>query len=89
MNEHVRNVAAGMLGSKNFRVVPQMMGAEDFSFYSQVIPAAFFFIGVMNEQVGSTHSGHSPYFMIDEEALPIGAAMHAEIAERYLSEHYR
>ncbi|KAI3868435.1 hypothetical protein MKX03_037003 [Papaver bracteatum] len=89
MNEHVRNVAAGMLGSKNFRVVPQMMGAEDFSFYSQVIPAAFFFIGVMNEQLGSIHSGHSPYFMIDEEALHVGAAMHAEIAERYLSEHYR
>ncbi|KAI3977633.1 hypothetical protein MKX01_004166 [Papaver californicum] len=89
MNEHVRDVAVGMLGSKNFRVVPPMMGAEDFSFYSQAIPAAFFFIGVMNEQLGSIHSGHSPYFMIDEEALPVGAAMHAEIAERYLSEHYR
>ncbi|KAI3983991.1 hypothetical protein MKX01_035118 [Papaver californicum] len=84
-----QKVAVGTLGSENFRIIPPMMGAEDFSFYSRVIPAASFFIGMMNEQLGSIHSGHSPYFMIDEEALHVGAAMHAEIAERYLSEHYR
>ncbi|XP_042506385.1 IAA-amino acid hydrolase ILR1-like 6 [Macadamia integrifolia] len=87
MYEHVRKVANDLVGSKNFRVVEPMMGAEDFSFYSQVVPAAFFYIGVRNEALGSTHSGHSPYFMIDEDVLPIGAAAHAAIAERYLNEH--
>ncbi|GFY96683.1 IAA-amino acid hydrolase ILR1-like 6 [Actinidia rufa] len=71
----------------NFRVVPPMMGAEDFSFYSEVVPAAFFYIGIRNETLGSIHSGHSPHFTIDEDALPIGAAAHAAIAERYLNEH--
>ncbi|XP_010268967.1 PREDICTED: IAA-amino acid hydrolase ILR1-like 6 [Nelumbo nucifera] len=87
MYEHVRKVAIDLVGAKNFIVVPPMMGAEDFSFYSEMIPAAFFYIGVRNETLGSTHSGHSPYFMIDEEVLPIGAAAHAAIAERYLNEH--
>ncbi|OVA18982.1 Peptidase M20 [Macleaya cordata] len=87
MNEHVRKVAIDLLGPKNYKVVPPMMGAEDFSFYSEVVPAAFFYIGVRNETLGSIHSGHSPYFTIDENALPIGAAMHAAIAERYLNEH--
>jgi IAA-amino acid hydrolase len=64
-----------------------MMGAEDFSFYTQVVPAAFYYIGVRNETLGSIHTGHSPYFMIDEDVLPIGAATHAAIAERYLIEH--
>ncbi|OWM90135.1 hypothetical protein CDL15_Pgr006456 [Punica granatum] len=87
MYQHVQKVATDLLGPHNFRVVPPMMGAEDFSFYSEVVPAAFFYIGIRNETLGSTHTGHSPYFMIDEDVLPVGAAAHAAIAERYLIEH--
>nr|GEX48137.1 IAA-amino acid hydrolase ILR1-like 6 [Tanacetum cinerariifolium] len=87
MYEHVRKVATELVGPEGFTVVPPMMGAEDFSFYSEAVPAAFFYIGIMNETLGSTHTGHSPYFMIDEDVLPIGAATHAAIAERYLNEH--
>lgn len=87
MYEHVRKVAVDLVGAENFRVVPPMMGAEDFSFYSEVVPAAFFYVGIKNETLGSTHSGHSPHFMIDEDVLPVGAAAHAAIAERYLNEH--
>lgn len=87
MYEHVKKVATDLLRSTNFRVVPPMMGAEDFAFYSEMVPAAFFYVGIRNETLGSTHTGHSPYFMIDEDALPIGAATHAAIAERYLNEH--
>ncbi|CAN6542534.1 hypothetical protein ACFX13_019735 [Malus domestica] len=89
MHEHVSKVAIDLLGPTNFRVVPPMMGAEDFSFYSEVIPAGFFYIGIRNETLGSTHTGHSPYFFIDEDVLPIGAATHATIAERYLNERSR
>ncbi|MQL91142.1 hypothetical protein Taro_023740 [Colocasia esculenta] len=87
MTEHVRRVAMELLGPNSYKVVPPMMGAEDFSFYSEAIPAAFFYIGVRNETLGSIHTGHSPYFMIDEDVLPIGAAVHAAIAERYLKDH--
>ncbi|KAL4583063.1 hypothetical protein LXL04_007627 [Taraxacum kok-saghyz] len=87
MYEHVRKVAVELVGPENFMVVPPMMGAEDFSFYSEVVPAAFFYIGIMNQTLGSTHTGHSPNFMIDEDVLPVGAATHAAIAERYLNEH--
>ncbi|GFZ09790.1 IAA-amino acid hydrolase ILR1-like 6 [Actinidia rufa] len=87
MYEHVKKVVVDLLGPTRFRVVPPMMGAEDFSFYSEAVPAAFFYIGIRNETLGSTHSGHSPHFTIDEDALPVGAAAHAAIAERYLNEH--
>ncbi|XP_020582891.1 IAA-amino acid hydrolase ILR1-like 6 [Phalaenopsis equestris] len=83
--KHVKKMAIELLGSKKYRMVPQVMGAEDFSFYSE-IPAAFYYIGVRNETLGSIHTAHSPYFMIDEDVLPVGAAFHAAIAERYLSE---
>lgn len=87
MYEHVKKVAGDLVGTTNFKVVPPMMGAEDFSFYSEVIPAAFFYIGIRNETLGSIHTGHSPHFMIDEDVLPIGAATHAAIAERYLYQY--
>ncbi|KAL2892941.1 IAA-amino acid hydrolase ILR1-like 6 [Bienertia sinuspersici] len=87
MHEHVKKVAVDLLGPEKFRIVPPVMGAEDFSFYSKEIPAAFYYIGIRNEELGSIHCAHSPHFMVDEDVLPIGAAMHAAIAEDYLNEH--
>lgn len=87
MYAHVKRTATDMLGAAGYRDVPPMMGAEDFSFYSQVVPAAFYYIGVRNETLGSVHTGHSPYFMIDEDVLPTGAAFHAAVAERFLADH--
>lgn len=86
MYEHVKKVSTDLTGPKKFQVVQPVMGSEDFSFYSEVIPAAFYYIGIMNETLGSIHSAHSPHFMIDENALPVGAATHAAIAERYLND---
>lgn len=84
MFQHVKKAAVDLVGPANFWAVQPLMGAEDFSFYSEVVPATFFYIGIKNETLGSVHSAHSPHFMIDEDALPVGAAAHAVIAERYL-----
>lgn len=84
--KHVRNVAADVVGEHNVVKVMPIMGAEDFSFFSRVIPGGFFFIGMRNETLGSVHSGHSPLFFLDEDALPIGATMHTAIAERYIEQ---
>lgn len=84
LSQLVQNVALEMLGHMSYKVVEPMMGAEDFSFYSEMVPSAFTFLGVKNVAMGAYHSGHSPYFMIDEDALPTGAALHAATAEQYL-----
>jgi amidohydrolase len=51
---------------------PPTMGAEDFAYYAQLIPGVQVRLGIRNEDAGSTHSGHSPLFRIDERALPVG-----------------
>ncbi|KAL9259436.1 IAA-amino acid hydrolase ILR1-like 6-like protein [Drosera capensis] len=81
MHEHVKKVATDLLGPANFQVPELVMGSEDFSFYSELVPASFYFIGVRNEALGAVHPGHSPHFMIDEDALPIGATLHAAVVE--------
>ncbi|KAJ6778483.1 PEPTIDASE M20 FAMILY MEMBER [Salix koriyanagi] len=87
MYEHGKLVGEALLGESNVHLAPMTMGAEDFSFYSQKMKAAFFFIGTKNEAVRSVKRLHSPYFVIDEEVLPIGAAFHAAVAISYLDDH--
>ncbi|KAL0012522.1 hypothetical protein SO802_007630 [Lithocarpus litseifolius] len=67
----------------------EMTAGEDFANYQELIPRVMLGIGIGNEDLGSVHSPHSPYFFLDEDVLPIGAALHTSLAEIYLSEHQR
>jgi len=51
------------------------MGVEDFSYYLEKVPGAFFYLGVRNEEKGIIASEHNEYFDIDEKALPLGVAI--------------
>ncbi|KAI3845812.1 hypothetical protein MKX03_020309 [Papaver bracteatum] len=86
LHKHFENVAGDMLGIANVKDMQPLMGSEDFSFYSEVIPGYFSFIGMKNETLGKLASMHSPYFTINEDVLPYGAALHASLATRYLLE---
>ncbi len=46
-----------------------IMGAEDFAYYTQRVPGAFFFVVTSNPEKGITAPNHSPYFDIDEDLL--------------------
>ncbi|XVF55802.1 hypothetical protein PTKIN_Ptkin06aG0066100 [Pterospermum kingtungense] len=82
--EHAKKVGESLLGKSNVVLVPKIMAAEDFSFYTQKIAAAYFMIGTKNETQKQTHGLHTPYLIIDEDVLPIGAAFHAAVALSYL-----
>ena len=82
--QHAKRVAEALLGKPNVMLSSSCMGAEDFSFYSQKMAALFFTIGTYNETIKSGKPIHSPYFAIDEGALPIGAAFHAAVAISFL-----
>ncbi|MDG2061937.1 MAG: amidohydrolase [SAR86 cluster bacterium] len=61
-------------------------GAEDFSFFSQEIPGFFFFLGVNKEGADYTKvpGNHSPYFQIDDGALPVGVKGLSHLTIEYL-----
>lgn len=84
MYEHAKGVGEKLLGEHNVKLHSVTMGAEDFSFYSQKMAATFFFIGVGNVTMKPVKGLHSPHFVIDEDALPVGAAVHAAVALAYL-----
>jgi amidohydrolase len=77
--------AGQLLGGDGVNVLDRAeMGGEDFSYFTQRVPGTMFRLGCRNEAQGMTHSLHSPLFVLDEDALPIGAAALAKIAMDYL-----
>ncbi len=53
------------------------MGAEDFAFYSHLIPACFFRLGVGNKKNNILSGVHTPTFNIDEGAIENGMGIMA------------
>jgi amidohydrolase len=80
--ELIREAAIDLLGEEKVLPKEPAMGAEDFSYFLAQVPGALFRLGVKR---GEMRPGHSPHFDLDEEALPIGAAILAESARRYLA----
>ncbi|KAK8632524.1 hypothetical protein V6N13_072915 [Hibiscus sabdariffa] len=70
--------------------MPHPVMANDEALYEHAkkkTAAAIYVIGTKNETLKSDWPLHSPYFFIDEEALPIGAALNAAVAISYLDTH--
>jgi amidohydrolase len=80
--ELVRGIAIDFVGAENVKEAELQMGAEDFSFMARAKPGVFFNLGAKKDDVNRPH--HNPIFDIDENVLPLGAAMLAETARRYL-----
>lgn len=68
--------AARAAGSKIRITETPVMGAEDFAFFAEKIPAAFMWLGGRNEEKGYIKGMHSPYFDFDEEAMQTGVIQH-------------
>jgi len=75
-----RNAAEVLVGASNIHPMEPILGGEDFAFYQQRIPGCFSFLGVSAPEWPTRHGVHHPKFLVDENALPIGAAWHAQIA---------
>ena len=81
-------VTTELFGAPSWRSLDSpIMGAEDFSYVLEQVPGAMFFLGVAHEGVDyhKCPSIHSPRMMVDEAALPRGAALLAGLAERFLA----
>jgi len=70
-------LAATYAGAENVSETELRMGAEDFGYYAQQVPACFFRLGTMNKEKGITYGVHTPRFNIDEAAIEYGMGMMA------------
>lgn len=74
--------AAHKVGFRDDQIdtLPPQGGGEDFAYYAERVPAAFVFLGAANQDKDCVYPHHHPRFNIDEDALSLGAALHAAFA---------
>jgi amidohydrolase len=82
VSQLIRTVAAEILGEEHILPPEKGMGAEDFGYMIACAPGAMFTLGCRIENDERKH--HSPRFDIDEDCLPLGAGLLAEMAIRFL-----
>ncbi len=80
LSEATKTLAEKFAGADNVSETELRMGAEDFAYYSQKIPACFFRLGAGNASKGITSNVHTPTFNIDESAIEKGIGMMAWLA---------
>lgn len=64
----------------HWQELPLQGGGEDFAYYGKHVPAAFVFVGARNDASIPCFPHHHPRFDIDEESMPLGAALLAQYA---------
>jgi amidohydrolase len=84
LTRRIKAAAVDYVGKENVVDIDITLGAEDFSYYSQIIPASFYRIGTRNDAKGITSSYHTPTFNIDEDALKISPGIMAWMAIKEL-----
>ena len=85
LTRRIKAAAADYVGQENVVDIDITLSAEDFAYYSQLIPASFYRLGTRNEAKGITSYVHTPTFDIDEDALKIGPGLMAWMAVTELS----
>jgi amidohydrolase len=73
-------------GAEHVVLVPKITGSEDFSFFQQLVPGLFFFVGVTppGTDPATAAPNHSPRFQVDERSLLLGVRALAQLACDFL-----
>jgi hippurate hydrolase len=80
LTDMAKRKAIEFAGEENVEETELRMGAEDFAFYSHLIPACFFRLGVGNVKDNITSGVHTPTFNIDESSIENGMGIMAWLA---------
>lgn len=83
----IKHIAASLLSEKNvFEKKLPSLGVEDFSFFLDHAPGAFYHLGCGNAEKNITSALHTDTFDIDEDCLTVGVMLQSEICLSLLKE---
>lgn len=82
--DYAIEVSNQILGEDKTVMLPYpMMGAEDFSYFSELFPVAFITLGARNCDKGCDGENHNPHVRYDEEVIRTGVKMFCNLAANY------
>ncbi|WP_017473811.1 M20 metallopeptidase family protein [Amphibacillus jilinensis] len=71
-------------GEENIIKLPVMMGGEDFAYFLEEKPGAFFCVGGENKEIEATYPHHHPKFKLDEQCLHQSGQAFLALVAQYL-----
>ena len=80
ITEKSKQLAVEYLGAGNVVELEQRLTAEDFAFYSHIIPACYYRLGVKNADWKEIRNLHTPIFDADESSIETGMGLMAWLA---------
>ena len=74
-------------GTKNVQIMKATTGGEDFSYFQEVVPGVYFFLGGMTpgEETKGSFPHHTPDFLIDENGMLLGVKAFMQLTLDYLN----
>ena len=85
MVELLCDTAAGVIGRENIEMKPAPgLGGEDFSFFAEKVPGAFYRMGCHTEGT-PIYPAHNERMVVDPACFPVGMQIMAESALNYLA----
>lgn len=74
-----------MAGKENVQIMKATTGGEDFSYFQEVIPGFYFFLGGMTPGSKEAFPHHTPDFKIDDAGMLLGVKTMTQVALDYLN----
>ncbi len=71
-------------GADNVTIMKATTGGEDFSYFQEVVPGFYFFLGGMTPGNTTPYPHHTPDFMIDDAGMLLGVKAMTMVALDYL-----
>ena len=72
-------------GEANVKLVNATTGGEDFSFFQEVVPGVYFFLGGMTPGTEEPYPHHTPDFRIDDSGMLLGVKAFTQLTFDYLN----
>ena len=76
-----------VMSAKNGKNPPKTSGSEDFAYISHNVPSIMLALAAGHPDEGYIYPQHHPKVKYDEATLPLGSAIYAYTAMRWLEEH--
>ena len=71
-------------GADNVQIMKATTGGEDFSYFQEIVPGMYFFLGGMTPGNTESFPHHTPDFQIDESGLLLGVKALTQLTLDYL-----
>ena len=84
VSARLRDAFAPIIGAEAIDLGERTMGAEDVGLFMTDIPCAYFFVGAQDMTQEAYYGHHHPRFSIDENALPLAAALLSTAVAAYV-----